>query len=571
MKKIKKLADFVLKYGILTWMAAALVWFVIVSTLRNGWSCDEGFYLMGYLRGQQIGNRATATEFHYIVRTLCKNFPDDNIMVYRYLRLVLNSFALVLFALSSYNWLFKIRGLKLSRWLYYPVVMLSGAMMYTFASPTISYDHLQSSFYLLIFSLLFVGVTVNLKIAKSFSFVLIGFFVWFAFTNYPPSGLCLGVVLLCWIVSQFGKKTWEPISFMMLGFAAAILYYHFAIHNLFDYLNGMYSVIVKTFTEQSMSRHDSRHLVFGILKTLGSLAVIGIPLLLMFFLLIKKLHLNSIVKWSIVLSFCVFLLCKPLAMSLAYKLQSRTILFVVIIVLAQALSEIRNTEMWKTIWSKESFVLLMLMLIPFAGVFGTNQLIWAKSMVFAPFWIVACFFLIARINRNMVEILVLLCMVLFVDYFYLGSFRRYHYNYTPRSSKYELKGIERPQSILVGQYESEFFRDICDTLKMNGCKPGDVYAAFGEFQMVVYFAGGFVSGNMPYHWWQYEDFEKERPRAFLLFKREENAEIEYFSRANWDFPAAYHRMEMRQMSENMGDELRTVIYIRDDNLENDER
>ena len=54
MQKIKKLADFVLKYGILAWLAVALVWYLIVSTLHRVISCDEGYYLMGFLRDQNV-------------------------------------------------------------------------------------------------------------------------------------------------------------------------------------------------------------------------------------------------------------------------------------------------------------------------------------------------------------------------------------------------------------------------------------------------------------------------------------------------------------------------------------
>ena len=41
MQKIKKLACFVLNYGVLAWMAAIVVWYLIVCTLKNGISCDE--------------------------------------------------------------------------------------------------------------------------------------------------------------------------------------------------------------------------------------------------------------------------------------------------------------------------------------------------------------------------------------------------------------------------------------------------------------------------------------------------------------------------------------------------
>jgi len=152
--------------------------------------------------------------------------------------------------------------------------------------------------------------------------------------------------------------------------------------------------------------------------------------------------------------------------------------------------------------------------------------------------------------------------MLFAGYIYLGNFERYHYYYTPRSSKYELTGVLRPQKVLVSQYQQSYFHDVLDSLQMAGCKAGDRYMAFGENQMAVYLAGGFIDGRLPYHWWQYKMFEKEPPKAFILFKNEEVDVLEYYKQADWGFPDSYRRMELRQMSENMGDGLRTVIYVK---------
>ena len=55
----------------------------------------------------------------------------------------LDGVAILLFAGSSYEWLSQKKGLQLSRWAYYPMVLLAGAMSFTFATPTISYDSLE--------------------------------------------------------------------------------------------------------------------------------------------------------------------------------------------------------------------------------------------------------------------------------------------------------------------------------------------------------------------------------------------------------------------------------------------
>ena len=120
----------------------------------------------------------------------------------------------------------------------------------------------------------------------------------------------------------------------------------------------------------------------------------------------------------------------------------------------------------------------------------------------------------------------------------------------------------RPQDVLISQYQQRYYCDLLDTLWGAGCKPGDKYMAFGENQMAVYLAGGYIDGRLPYHWWQYRVFEQDAPRAFILFKNEEKGVIGHFEKANWMFPDNYERIEMRQMSQNMGDEYRTVVYVK---------
>ena len=86
--------------------------------------------------------------------------------------------------------------------------------------------------------------------------------------------------------------------------------------------------------------------------------------------------------------------------------------------------------------------------------------------------------------------------------------------------------------------------------------------AFGENQMAVYLAGGFIDGRLPYHWWQYKVFEEEAPKAVIIFKNEEEDVIDHFREADWMFPEDYERIEMRQMSQNLGDDYRTVIFVK---------
>ena len=556
MQRIKKLALFALNYGLMAWMTAIVVWFVVVNSLMNGISCDEGYYLMGYLRGQNVEGQAT--DFHSIVRAICSPFADNNIMVFRYVRLVLNVLALIAFALSSFRWLSCKKNLPISRWAYYPFVALAGAMSFTFAAPTISYDSIELILALLIATLLFVQLSSETKWIRHLSGFGIGFLQWFAFANYPPAGVGLAVLFaLVYFLECDGEK-WKDVLFAIIGFGVAMVVHHLFVHDLWMWFSDMSKVFVSTFTEKSKSRHDSGSLVSAMLLTVGKLLLFFIPMVAGLTLLMKKVVMPKWVQWTATMVICAILL----VVRNVYHLYGTLLLFPVAFVLAKVLSN-PESKIGELLFTKDMLVVLIFVAIPLAGVFGTNQVVMRKAVVFTPFWMLAYCLLSTKVEVKKVVGLNLVFMVmLFAGYVYLGNFERYHYYYTPRSSKFELAGVLRPQKVLVSKYQREYFHDVMDSLQKAGCKIGDPYMAFGENQMVVYLAGGYIDGRLPYHWWQYKVFKKEPPKAFILFKKEEADVIEYFKQSEWGFPEGYRRMELRKMSENMGDELRTVIYVK---------
>lgn len=561
MQKIKKLADFVLKNGVLAWMAMALVWYLVLSTLRQGISCDEGYYLMGFLRNQDIEGQAT--DFHFITRALCRPFPDDDIMVFRYMRLILNVIALIVFALTSYEWLSRKKGLAVSRLAYYPMVALAGAMSFTFAAPTISYDSMEVIITMLAASLLFVQFVSDRGWVRILAAFGVGFFLWFAFTNYPPAGICLTnlFVVLYWL--EFDKGKWQGVLCAFLGLALALFVNHLLVHDLRQWLSEMTRVVVATFTEVSLSRHDSGSLISGMLLTVGKLLLIMVPTVAALTLVFRKIHFPIWLLWGVTFVLCAILL----VVRKVYDLHGTLFIFPVALMLAHILSK-PDVSIGKFLISKEMWVVLVFMAIPLAGVFGTNQAIMDKAVIFTSFWLIAFYLLMAQSKQETDGRLALVFMaILFAGYVYTGNFQRYHYYYTPRSAKYELLGASRPQRIMMSQYQQEYYRDVLDSLYSAGCKVGDLYMAFGENQMAVYLAGGYIDGRLPYHWWQYNVLEKESPKAFVLFKAEEKDVINHFKQAGWGFPEDYRRMELRKMSENMGEELRTVVYVRKESNE----
>ena len=509
---------------------------------------------------EQIGMNITAFRYEdsIIVVDCGLSFPDDDIMVFRYVRLVLNVMALVLFALSSFQWLSQKKGMTISYWAYFPLVALAGAMSFTFATPTISYDSIELILALLIATLLFVQLSSQRKWIGHLCGFGIGFLLCFACFNYPPAGLCLMLLfgIIYWIESEDGK--WKDIYFGFTGLIAALVIQHFFVHDLRIWLSDMTTIIVSTFTEKSQSGHDSGSLLTAMLLTVGQQLLIFIPIVAVFTVLLKKVTFTKWLCWAMTLAVCVVLL----VIRSIYHLYGTLLLIPVALMLSKVLSQ-PDAKMGKMLFDKNMLLVLVFVAIPLAGVFGTNQAIMSKAVIFTPFWLLAYCLLSTQIEeRKNVGLNLVFMVMLFAGYAYLGNFERYHYYYTPRSSKYELTGVLRPQKVLVSQYQQAYFHDVLDSLQMAGCKAGDRYMAFGENQMAVYLAGGLINGRLPYHWWQYKVFEKEPPKAFIFFKNEEADVVEYFKQAEWGFPEDYRRMELRKMSENMGDELRTVIYVK---------
>ena len=556
MQGLKRIFGWALKYGAFAWMAVILVWYLIVSTLRNGVSCDEGYYLLGYLRNQSI--QGIGTDFHAIVRAMSRSFPDDHIMVFRHLRVILNVIAIALFAGSSFEWLSRKKNLKVSRWAYYPMVLLAGAMSFTFATPTISYDSLELILAMAAASSLFFLFASGRNGVQIVCAFFVGFLLWFACTNYPPAGVCVSILfVIAYLLEAEGKK-WAHLLAAFFGVVVAIVFSHFFIHDMTEWFSEMSKVFVSTFTEESKSNHDAGSLVSVMLITVGQALLVLVPAVVLFTFLYKRIRVSEKVQWVIALLLCAVLL----VVKQIYELRGILFLIPVALVLAKVLAQ-PEFKIKEFLLSKGAFLILILLAIPFAGVFGTNQPILIKAVIFVPFWLLAFYCLTALMKTKTNERLILLFIVLLMaGYVWLGNFQRYHYYYTPRSSKYEIVGTTRPQEVLISQYQQQYFSDLLDSLQAAGCKPGDKYMAFGENQMAVYLAGGYIDGRLPYHWWQYKVFEEEAPKAVIIFKNEEEEVIDHFQEADWMFPENYERIEMRQMSQNLGDDYRTVIFVK---------
>ena len=125
-----------------------LLYTILALKLDNNVSWDEGFHLLGYLKGQPLSFEIT--DFWHIVRSVFPFLSDDPIMELRIIRFVLGLFSLLFFAFASWKWLMFMTKQKVNLLLYGSLVMLSGLVTFQFASPTLYYDNIQSILYFII-------------------------------------------------------------------------------------------------------------------------------------------------------------------------------------------------------------------------------------------------------------------------------------------------------------------------------------------------------------------------------------------------------------------------------------
>jgi hypothetical protein len=535
-------------------LGTILVYFTIIATLNRGISCDEGYYLLGYLRQQSLGN--VSNEFHYIIQFMASQFNIENVCFFRAIRLILNIVALLFFSISSYKWIKYRFNFQLSPILYYSLIFLAGAMSFTYAAPTISFDHLQQIFYLSIVSMLFYVLSNIKRIWKLSCSIVLGFLLVFSIVNYIPSGILL-IAAITIILFIEGREAKITISvFVIIGFIVGLLFYHFRIHNLIDVIYNLQTLM--KVESSGVAKHDSASLIYEMIVAIGKLLLLYIPVLGIV-TLIQRLNLSHI----IVLLFYFALALILILFRQVYNLEGLLFFFPIAILFGLFFKD--KNQFKKFLLSKDSMLMLIFIALPFMGIFGTNQQIYAKILLFLPFWMISFILLLSQFKngssitpRYITGVFVVL---LVAGYFYLGNFSRFQYYYTPRSSKKPFVENIRYKSILVSNYQQSYYHDIYDTLKMHGFRENDEILAFGENQIAVYLAGGYFHGGLVYHGHQYAPIPKGKAQFLILFKNEEAPVTEMLKSSAWNFPASYNRIEMRAMSENMNDNLhKTIIY-----------
>lgn len=550
----KKIFDSLISIETIVITAVVFVYGFIFYYIPNGISCDEGYYLMGYLQHQELG--PMVNDFHNIIRFITPESMMGNVMFYRYLRFGLDFISVLMFGLISYEWLKQNKGFTFNRMLYVGFVLLGGTISYTYTTATISFDHLQHIIYLFAFAF-FLAADISKSKAIQMLFTMItGCFVVLAITNYLPSGILLFLVFILFtVVLHPNKSAITRITSLVVALIIGFSLYHILINPINNYIENV--ITSMRVASDGVTRHDSLSLIIKMLSAIGVFLAIQLPVMFIGFISTK-------IKSDIKLTFAVstlliiaLILIRKIFLLQAY-LYFIPMSFVLGLYFAKKYFSIKKLQF------SNILLIIVLSFLPFMGIFGTNQSIMSKIMVFMPFWVSLFLVLFNQLNleyRRKNAFLLVVLVLFSLGYFYQGNFRRYHSYYTPRSSKYEFAEGERYKGVKVSAYEKAYYQSFADTLQAIGFKPGDTALAFGEQQIGLYFMGGYFHGPLVYSVNQYVKIPRQKSPYIFLFKKEEESAINQLKNSSWNFPEDYHRIEIGCMAENLDAEHHnTIIY-----------
>lgn len=530
---------------------------IIAIILNRGISCDEGYYLLGYLpNSPKIG----VSDFHQIVFTLFGSFygdtPDMFLRIVRYVWTIIASFV---FALGFRHFLLERYQIN-ALWII-PIISLSAAISFCFASPILYYDNIQMLLYLMLFAAFFGAYRHKNAIKLLCGFVM-GLLSIFLLTNHLPSGILamVAIVVLGVILFQGDGRIW--ISFI-IGVLVSTILYHFCFTPIPDWINRV--DLSLQIAKSSGTQHDNGSLIFGMLihlaKLLGLMvATGGIYGLLQYLLYKQGGKVEKIGIWV------VRTLLMLLTFILVYKLKWSLGIYIFYAIFSIALVDVWiNAESRPHIKMADVLFEIALLLIPFAAVFGTNMPLHIRSLMFIPFWLSALV-IILRHQPKIRHFYMIWSVIISVEIVLLMAVMdRYEYYGSPHKAACVLMDTPRLNDIYVTKTEKEYFENVYRQLVKSGFKPGDAILSSDENYIGVYAAGGVAAGGLHYDLGQLccdpRSVDIPAPQFIIMYHRYYDKMFN-FAHNIWGFPEEYDSIELGEFSTTLPNDCFSTLYVR---------
>lgn len=512
--------------------------------------------MLGYLEGQQLG--PSTTDFHRIVKALFFFIPEENVLMFRWLRVVLTILFLFIFTHTTYHWLKKEYKPSINKLLYYSLSFVAGSMCFSYASPVIYYDNIQLLIYLLAFSLFFFSLKTVSALWKYLSFFFLGIILVFGLTNYPTSGvLLLGLIFPLtgiYLYPSLGEvaKSWLII---FGGMIVGTIFYSLIIYDIRDFFGEAFLAYANA-AKSTKAKYDAggQWLVIG--KYFQGMLKVYVPVIglsVVYFLLVYKKLINRIVL-NIVFGFVLLLV--------TYKFSvyfSNILLLPVILLLYDAIINLISMKI-KFRLSKNLVLAMLLLALPLLAVAGSNQRLEMKMMYFMPFWFLAYFILFKEFKKyldpkRIPDLHIVFITVFFIVFSAQGFLKHIHYNYSIKRSRHLIENAERFTNIGVSEYQRNFYENGIRKLKKAGFKEGDDVLAFFETFMLVYSAGGYVPHRLTYSAEFFvgnkENIPPEKVNLIIIDEYQIPMLTEFLTDTDWSFPESYDRVELETDGHNL--------------------
>lgn len=332
---------------------------------------------------------------------------------------------------------------------------------------------------------------------------------------------------------------------VLAGFMISTLIYHYFVHNILDFGQGLYQIYT-SITRFDSTRYESSGQIMILIKYFKDLIITFIPSTLLYAAYYYLRRNNSRLKGIIDLIFIIFLFAGVYILSVYY---TNIILLPLWIMGFDILIE-KRIRVLKPVNKKNIVLLGLLLAVPLLAVMGSNQLLARKMFFFMPFWLLAMYILFLEFNTSedhlkLAKYKYIMLVTVSIVFVFQGFLKHPHYNYSIKRSKYPIENAVRLNHIKVSKYQKDFYERGIFALKDQGFKPGNRVLAFYETYLLVYAAGGYAADGLTY--WAYnftsdrENIPDTKINYIIIDESEINLMTDFLSETDWDFPASYSR------------------------------
>lgn len=517
---------------------------VVIWGLNKGFDItDEGYYLLGYQDGQEIGYSPSG--FQYVIRGFF-GWMDLDIINVRILRLIISLISVLLLTIALKD---RITN-KLSFLYIFCFLGIGCLLSYTYGPQSLSYNSLISSILISILSLLLIGEKKKGFLGVS-CFVFSGFlFSLGLLIKFPPVLVFLVAVTsnIFFISKWTHKNKLKAVLAVIIGFLLGLMLFSSFCHSIFDFYLDFYKGIVLTSQSSGYTLNTlAENLGFLFVQTIS---ISGFLLFIFFVINTFSKHNSPIICFFTVSLLTVFFLTYYYEYLIKYSAgNSFPYLF---FVLTYVLYKSQHYFHLRTEFEfKSSYLLLIFLFVfPFIGSIGTDNPFLSNSTFMISSWFGLVILVGDKLPLNSTfSSIMAIALFVFGSYLFYSQYVKNPYRSTNLFYQSESISNER---VKVDTTMSQFMGKINEILNQNNFKKGDPIIALYRIPGLVYLLEGKSPGGV-ISLWDYRrtgQFLEELKRSkmdysksfFLIKNRYTDSLVSGLNELGLNFPNDYRNV-----------------------------